>query len=101
MQELAIDLSTFKGRSVLALGTFDGIHIGQQKLLSQVVQRASELNVPSGIILLPHADGVRKLTTKAQQQKLYSYSEIVRPEITKRFTRCWCPHGYHNTLTQS
>ncbi len=36
--------------SVIAIGNFDGIHIGHQKVISQAIQKAKKNNLPLGII---------------------------------------------------
>jgi riboflavin kinase/FMN adenylyltransferase len=41
--------------SVITVGNFDGVHVGHQKLLRHVVQRAGEAGTPSGVLTFdPH-----------------------------------------------
>ena len=37
-------------RSVIAIGNFDGIHLGHQKVINQAKQKAKKNNLPFGII---------------------------------------------------
>ncbi len=50
-------LSTFKSskKTVLTLGTFDGVHIGHQKIIEKLVQTAKKLNAESLVLtFFPH-----------------------------------------------
>ena len=41
--------------SVITVGNFDGVHVGHQRLLRRVVERAREAGVPSGVLTFdPH-----------------------------------------------
>ncbi|MGB0385253.1 MAG: riboflavin kinase [Ardenticatenaceae bacterium] len=78
MQRLRDDFRPFEGQSVLTIGTFDGIHIGQQRLLKQVQERAAALGVKSGVVSFdPHpasmlnSEGAPvKLTSVEEKQRL-------------------------------
>jgi riboflavin kinase / FMN adenylyltransferase len=64
--------------SVIAIGVFDGVHIGHQYLLSKVVQRARSLGVRSIALtfdphpreVLQHSESVQYLATLEQRQEL-------------------------------
>ncbi|MBA3530423.1 MAG: bifunctional riboflavin kinase/FAD synthetase [Ardenticatenales bacterium] len=55
MQVLRDDLRAFQGESVLTIGKFDGIHLAHQRLIETIKQRASALDVSSGMVTFdPH-----------------------------------------------
>jgi riboflavin kinase/FMN adenylyltransferase len=43
------NLTTYAG-SVVTIGNFDGVHIGHQKIISQLVKKSKELGLPSVLI---------------------------------------------------
>ncbi|GAB4140388.1 MAG: bifunctional riboflavin kinase/FAD synthetase [Planctomycetota bacterium] len=61
---LALDLrarfgDTVEGRSVVAVGVFDGVHIGHQRLLHELLEMGSELKgAPTVLTFRGHPDGV-------------------------------------------
>ena len=45
----------FKKKSIITIGTFDGVHLGHQKILSKVVKEALKNNLYSVILTFyPH-----------------------------------------------
>ena len=75
-------------RRVIALGFFDGVHLGHGELLKTVARRASELNaVPAAVTFDTHPDQlilhqpVSLLTSPAERadlmQRLYGISDII------------------------
>ena len=75
-------------RRVIALGFFDGVHLGHGELLKTVARRASELNaVPAAVTFDTHPDQlilhqpVSLLTSPAERadlmQRLYDISDII------------------------
>lgn len=72
--------------SVIAIGNFDGVHLGQQEILAQVVRRAAELGVTAGAVTFePHPLAVldtaampSRLTTPEQKLDLLSQQGIER-----------------------
>ena len=75
-------------RRVIALGFFDGVHLGHGELLKTVARRASQLNaVPAAVTFDTHPDQlilrqpVSLLTSPAERadlmQRLYGISDIV------------------------
>lgn len=42
-------------QTVVTIGTFDGVHLGHQKIIAQLVQKAKELDLPSVVLtFFPH-----------------------------------------------
>lgn len=68
-------LKRLTGNSVLAIGIFDGCHLGHQKILKRLVRESRRLGVPSGLMTFsPHPDRVinhKKISLiQTGQQKL-------------------------------
>lgn len=66
-------------RSVITIGTFDGVHLGHRLIIGRVLQRAAEVDGESVIItfdphprsvLRPDAEPVRLLTTPSERSRL-------------------------------
>ena len=66
-------------RSVITIGTFDGVHLGHRLIIGQMLQRAADVTGESVIItfdphprnvLRPDAEPVRLLTTPAERSRL-------------------------------
>ncbi|APY08249.1 riboflavin biosynthesis protein RibF [Winogradskyella sp. J14-2] len=81
---------------ILTIGTFDGVHIGHQKILKRVVALAQKENlVPSVLTLFPHPrmvlqkdDNIKLLNTieeRIQLLKNLGIEEVVVKEFTKEF----------------
>jgi len=72
--------------AVVAIGNFDGVHLGQREILHQVVQRARELGTAAGAVTFePHplavldpAAAPPRLTTPAQKLSLLAREGIER-----------------------
>jgi riboflavin kinase/FMN adenylyltransferase len=70
--------SELRRPSIVTIGNFDGIHIGQQAILERVVARARETGLESVMVTFePHPKTIlrpektiRRLTTRAQKQAL-------------------------------
>lgn len=56
--------STLEGRSVVAVGVFDGVHLGHQRLLHELLEMASSLEgVPTAVTFANHPDQVLRGTS--------------------------------------
>jgi len=44
-------LSRWQGQSVITIGNFDGVHLGHQALISQLLQKAKDYRLPSLVLL--------------------------------------------------
>lgn len=44
-------VSALQGGCVLAIGNFDGVHLGHQQILARLVEKSHELNLPSVVML--------------------------------------------------
>jgi len=81
----------FPAVSVVALGTFDGVHLGHQKVLAKAVARARKLKVPAiAVTFSPHPQevvcperGLRLLTTLAERKGLFDQVGIDRTVVIK------------------
>lgn len=87
-----------QNKRVMALGFFDGVHIGHGKLLQRVVQRAGELNaVPSAITFDAHPESVilgqgAPLLTTVQERvglmrRLYGIQDVIVVPFDDQFMR--------------
>lgn len=81
---------------VTTIGTFDGVHIGHQKILKQVVQLAEEKGyVPVVLTLFPHPrmvlqndDSIKLLNTieeRIELLKAIGIKEVIVKKFTKEF----------------
>ena len=67
------DLNQFKQGSVLAIGNFDGVHLGHQKILNFLVNKASEKNLLSLVLTFSPHPG--KITGKGQIKLLQTLKQ--------------------------
>jgi riboflavin kinase/FMN adenylyltransferase len=83
--------------SVVTVGTFDGVHVGHQKILSKLMQRAREQNLKAVVLtLFPHprmvlnTDSDLKLLLtieeRKNQLKKFGIDEVVIMPFTKTFS---------------
>ena len=85
---------TSNSAKVITIGTFDGIHIGHQKILKKVVKLARRQNlVPVVLTLFPHPrmvlqkdDSIRLLNTIEERIELLK-SHGIKEVIVKKFTK--------------
>ncbi|MCB0398296.1 MAG: bifunctional riboflavin kinase/FAD synthetase [Winogradskyella sp.] len=81
---------------ILTIGTFDGVHVGHQKILKRVVKIASEIEAkPAVLTLFPHPrmvlqkdDNIKLLNTineRTQLLKSLGIEEVIVKEFTKEF----------------
>ncbi|WP_439153066.1 bifunctional riboflavin kinase/FAD synthetase [Winogradskyella sp.] len=82
--------------TVITIGTFDGVHVGHQKILNKVVKTAESNNcTPLVLTLFPHPrmvlqkdDSIKLLNTIEERidiLKSYGIKEVVVKEFTKEF----------------
>ena len=85
-----------KSAKVLTIGTFDGIHIGHQKILKHVVKLANKQGYdPVVLTLFPHPrmvlqkdDSIKLLNTideRVELLKSYGIKKVIVKEFTKEF----------------
>jgi len=85
-----------KSEKILTIGTYDGVHIGHQKILKRVVALAQEENlVPTVLTLFPHPrmvlqkdNSIKLLNTideRIQLLKNLGIEEVIVKEFTKEF----------------
>ncbi|WP_299108922.1 bifunctional riboflavin kinase/FAD synthetase [uncultured Winogradskyella sp.] len=85
-----------KSAKVTTIGTFDGIHIGHQKILKQVVQLAEAKGyIPVVLTLFPHPrmvlqkdDSIKLLNTieeRIELLKTFGIKEVIVKKFTKDF----------------
>jgi len=87
------DLDQFEQDSVVAIGNFDGLHLGHQKILNFLLNKASEKNLISLVLTFSPHPG--KITGKGQikllqtlEQKIESIKALgVQAVFTLPFTR--------------
>ena len=87
---------TSNSAKVTTIGTFDGIHIGHQKILKQVVQLAEAKGyIPVVLTLFPHPrmvlqkdDSIKLLNTieeRIELLKTFGIKEVIVKKFTKEF----------------
>ena len=62
--------------SVLALGFFDGVHIGHRELLARAKKRATELGVPFGVFTFSSDGKIKEGTKRLYDDKAKSESAL-------------------------
>ncbi len=84
--------------NVLTVGTFDGVHLGHQALIRNVVSRARRKNAPAAVITFdphprevinPSSDGIRLLTTLSERASImqdYGINEMIVIPFTRDFS---------------
>lgn len=89
---------TCNSNNVLTVGTFDGVHLGHQALIQNVVKRAREKNAPAVVVTFdPHPRdiigsspaGIRLLTTlneRAAIMRRHGIDEMVVIPFTRDFS---------------
>ena len=95
------NLSSFKSdkKTVLTTGTFDGVHLGHQKILKRLVQSAQEMNAESVLftfnphprmILYPDDHGLRLLTSPDEKSKILNdlgVDHLIEYPFSKEFSK--------------
>lgn len=93
-----IDDYTRNPANVLTVGTFDGVHLGHQVLIGNVVKRARKLGVPAVVvtfdphprsIIHPGSGGIRLLTTLQERSAImreYGVDQMVVIPFTRDFS---------------
>lgn len=93
-------LSSFKKntQNVLTVGTFDGVHLGHQALLQNVVNRAREKKAPAIVVtfdphprevISPSEKGIRLLTTLGERSAFlhdFGIDKVVAIPFTRDFS---------------
>lgn len=80
----SISSFTSKNKTVVTIGTFDGVHIGHQKILTKITQIAREENYESVVLtFFPHPrmvlqqdNTIKLLNTILEKEKLFESLEI-------------------------
>lgn len=109
------DISQFKGigHPVLTIGTFDGVHVGHQKIINRVNQLAKEAAGESVLltfyphprmVLFPHDESLRLLSTQTEKiellEKLGLDHLIIHP-FNKDFSRLSAVEYVRDILVQT
>jgi len=87
-----------KNNSVVTIGTFDGVHIGHQKIISQLVELAQRYNLHAAVLtFFPHPRmvlqkdaNIKLINTIDEKSKLledFGVDHLVIKEFTKEFSR--------------
>lgn len=79
--------------TVVAIGSFDGVHLGHQALLAQLKAKAREYRVPSVVytfdpptkVLMKGVEYLSSLPEKAEQLALHGIDEMVAVPFTREF----------------
>ena len=85
-------------QSVLTIGTFDGVHIGHQKIIQRLIERGKEKGLePTVLTFFPHPRmvlqqdaNIKLINTIAEKTTLMSHlglDNLVVSEFTKAFSR--------------
>lgn len=76
---LSISSFTSKSKTVVTIGTFDGVHVGHQKIVTKIAQIASEENYESVVLtFFPHPrmvlqqdNSIKLLNTISEKEKMF------------------------------
>ncbi|MBF8151217.1 bifunctional riboflavin kinase/FAD synthetase [Winogradskyella sp. F6397] len=96
-----------KSAKVTTIGTFDGVHIGHQKILKQVVALAKKQGyIPVVLTLFPHPrmvlqkdDSIRLLNTIDERIELLK-SHGIKEVVVKKFTKAFANLSAHDYVKQ-
>jgi len=100
-----------KGSSALTIGTFDGVHIGHQKIierLNQIKDNTLEKSMiltffPHPRMILDHREDIRMLTTmeeKIQLLEKFGLNELIIEPFTPQFSRLSALEFVRNILVR-
>jgi riboflavin kinase/FMN adenylyltransferase len=89
---------TSRGKTVVTIGTFDGVHIGHQKIIDQLVTVAQEKNLESVVLtFFPHPrmvlqtdSNIKLINTIREKERILKQFGVSRLEVnsfTKAFSR--------------
>ncbi len=89
---------TSRGKTVVTIGTFDGVHIGHQKIIDQLVTVAQEKNLESVVLtFFPHPrmvlqtdSDIKLINTIKEKERILKQFGVSRLEVnsfTKAFSR--------------
>ena len=85
-------------QTVVTIGTFDGVHLGHQKIIAQLVQKAKEMGLPSVVLtFFPHPRMVlqqdshikmlQSIDERAEKLAALGVDYLVVHPFTKEFSR--------------
>ncbi|MBQ0769170.1 MAG: bifunctional riboflavin kinase/FAD synthetase [Bizionia sp.] len=91
-------LKTLKNNTVITIGTFDGVHIGHQKILQRLIKVGSVKNLePTVLTFFPHPRMVlqkdadikliNSIAEKTEILKQFGINRLLVKEFTKDFSR--------------
>ncbi|MFC4722647.1 bifunctional riboflavin kinase/FAD synthetase [Geojedonia litorea] len=110
--ELHKTLKSYKNEpSVITIGTFDGVHIGHQKIIKRLVERAKEKKLSSLILtFFPHPRAVlqsgvdiKLLNTIDERKAILSHlglDHLIIKKFTKEFARYTAEHYVREVLVE-
>ena len=90
--ELIYGLNNIKSRHrgcVLTMGSFDGVHLGHQRVLAQVIDKAREHNVPSAVMIF-EPQPLEFLAPSKAPARLMRFREKVQALFATGIDRVFC-----------
>lgn len=107
-----IDSFESEKKSVITIGTFDGVHLGHRQILSRVTQCAQKENLTSILLtffphprmVLQHSDDLKLINTIQEKEKIITsvgIENLVIHPFTKEFSRLTAREYVEEILVKS
>ena len=100
-----LNLKKIHQNSILAIGNFDGVHLGHQKVILQAKSKAKKLKLPFGILTFEPMPvmffnkkiknhRINSIEQKKQQLKKFNLDFMIVVKFNKKFSMTCCNRNY-------